>query len=1003
MRIISLYLFILGANSAFADFKKELYFAQIQANCDAEDYILLNSQQPQSSLGLYVFRANQLKSIAASNCKIVTKMQLEGELRDFLLKDNLAQLTFLSNWREATKKSKRLFAENLFAIKTKVTKQQAQYVNILLLGVLYESYELSKAIKLADHISETSQTPYFLAAAVLVKSEALLRSDEPTKAKEILHNKRNLFNTIRYYYAASFRLRSLYLMAEIELNLGETESAGALLEAANDFISTDHQFNSNDLITLKDNFGYYYVRKAFVESHLSEMYLQQAIDAEYEALTIAHQYKNHRKLIIIHNNTAFMYMYANRLDDAIRHFLIALNWLQTYSDKEREILIFRNIAGIYKRLGVLDRARDYYIQAIVEFGDNTSKEKLRTDCELGKIYSQLGHEKRARNHLGSCNVLLNEPQTTADDRLSMLLGIQNIWLHTDEKKIRLVEINTLLDLATIPDNIAYAYLLLAENALSENNIDSASNMLNIVVNTLKNSTRSVTQFDIYERAYELSRVRPRFKHFTSFFGDNARAILNDVLNSLEPTEIGAAWIHKGQKLLSMSIEGSLQNNTEKALNFALFMREQNFNNIRRTAGKINYETDNFKVSTLATITLKNMLKDLPSNSAKLHHTIIKDLFWLRLITNEKDLSKEAIVQHQLAKSVGLTTKTDTSFGDAIGKLKDLIASENQMVLVYIINDYFSGFFSYKPKETKFYRLPKASILNAKINEMHDLLSRRHPRAYSKIKEVRELILPKNFRELSAANLVIFADGPAHKIPFDLIFSQGKNIQIKQSLDNEIKSIEQLKSLAVFSISEKFSGLANVDNPILNMLPSLKMAALESKALIDKFEGHSKLYNNRFATKNSFLSEEVRSANILHLSLHHLFNPKRPMDIGLLLASDGESDDNDFFISSAEINYSTFASELVFLNGCGTYNGKIYQGEGIAGLARSFLNAGANNVISTMWPVSDRASAEFTRLFYPFYFESKDAVASLAKAKIELSKNPRFRHPFYWAGYTISSQ
>ena len=74
------------------------------------------------------------------------------------------------------------------------------------------------------------------------------------------------------------------------------------------------------------------------------------------------------------------------------------------------------------------------------------------------------------------------------------------------------------------------------------------------------------------------------------------------------------------------------------------------------------------------------------------------------------------------------------------------------------------------------------------------------------------------------------------------------------------------------------------------------------------------------------------------------------------------------------------------------------------LARSFFAQGAKHVISTHWPVADRASAEFMRYFYEALARKgiDNAASALYSAQKRLSRHPRYKDPFYWGGYMSMS-
>ena len=73
-----------------------------------------------------------------------------------------------------------------------------------------------------------------------------------------------------------------------------------------------------------------------------------------------------------------------------------------------------------------------------------------------------------------------------------------------------------------------------------------------------------------------------------------------------------------------------------------------------------------------------------------------------------------------------------------------------------------------------------------------------------------------------------------------------------------------------------------------------------------------------------------------------------------------------------------------------------------GVTRGFLAQGAHHVISTLWPVSDRASAQFMSLFYRNLREGGSVAQALRNAQQQLKAIPEFRHPYYWAPYVLTT-
>ena len=91
------------------------------------------------------------------------------------------------------------------------------------------------------------------------------------------------------------------------------------------------------------------------------------------------------------------------------------------------------------------------------------------------------------------------------------------------------------------------------------------------------------------------------------------------------------------------------------------------------------------------------------------------------------------------------------------------------------------------------------------------------------------------------------------------------------------------------------------------------------------------------------------------------------------------------------------ADLVVLSGCSTGLGKL-SGEGLLGLSRGFLYAGADEILVSLWAVSDRATAELMEAFYAARAAGRSDPLALREAQLALRE--RYSHPFLWAGFSL---
>ncbi len=104
------------------------------------------------------------------------------------------------------------------------------------------------------------------------------------------------------------------------------------------------------------------------------------------------------------------------------------------------------------------------------------------------------------------------------------------------------------------------------------------------------------------------------------------------------------------------------------------------------------------------------------------------------------------------------------------------------------------------------------------------------------------------------------------------------------------------------------------------------------------------------------------------------------------------------LTAEEILYLPLPADLVTLSACQTGLGRI-SGDGMIGLSRSFLVAGARAVLVSLWSVSDAATAELMAQFYRAYRDLDDTIA-LQRAMAAVRGKSEYAHPHYWAPFLV---
>jgi CHAT domain-containing protein len=151
-----------------------------------------------------------------------------------------------------------------------------------------------------------------------------------------------------------------------------------------------------------------------------------------------------------------------------------------------------------------------------------------------------------------------------------------------------------------------------------------------------------------------------------------------------------------------------------------------------------------------------------------------------------------------------------------------------------------------------------------------------------------------------------------------------------------------------------------------------------------------------------MSPSLGEYRIIHFATHGILNTEHPALSGLVLSQfDEQGRPQDGFLRLHDIYNLNLPVEVVVLSACDTGLGKDIRGEGLFGLTRGFMYAGASSVVASLWKVDDEATAEFMNFFYRGMLqEGLPPAAALRKAQITMRGQKRWRSPYYWSAFVL---
>jgi len=285
----------------------------------------------------------------------------------------------------------------------------------------------------------------------------------------------------------------------------------------------------------------------------------------------------------------------------------------------------------------------------------------------------------------------------------------------------------------------------------------------------------------------------------------------------------------------------------------------------------------------------------------------------------------------------------------------------------------------------------------------------------------------------ATRLLISPDGALNLVPFEAFIGEDGRYLIERYATSYLTSGRDLLRLQVASASQSTSvviiadpffgepamtggarplrqpgsrtptGTATIGDDLSTMyFPPLAGTAAEARAINALFP-EAVLLAGRSATKTAV--EHLESPGILHIASHGFFLPHQAenplLRSGLELAGANlkRAPPDDGILTALEASALNLrGTKLVTLSACDSGIGEVRNGEGVYGLRRAFVLAGAETLVMTLWPVSDASSREAMAAYYAGLRAGLGRGDALRQAKLEMLKRTGRQHPFYWASF-----
>lgn len=388
-----------------------------------------------------------------------------------------------------------------------------------------------------------------------------------------------------------------------------------------------------------------------------------------------------------------------------------------------------------------------------------------------------------------------------------------------------------------------------------------------------------------------------------------------------------------------------------------------------------------------------------------------------------------------------------------------MSNEKDLVLAYALGKEGSYLWAITSRRHFFFRLPPASRIEKDVKSYIALIDTAvHVNVSHRTKgqELFELLMGSvGDLVAKAKKIIIIPDGMLHGLPFESLLTPGANGEPKYVIEqtdivyapsatvmsflnsdrqashtsndyrllafadpvfeaNEVATdgndarnngepvavdLSAPDSSIIDSLGEKTS-LRGLYESLGKKFERLLFTAEEVDSIAQFFPPSDKTVYRRYqAVEERLKQTDLKQFAILHFATHGILDERHPGRSSLVLTLDSDPLE-DGFLQLNEIFNLELNAELVVLSACETATGRRLPGEGLLGMTRAFLYAGAESVLGSLWRVSDKSTAKLMTRFYRHMFAGKSRSQALRLAKCDLLRSVPYRHPYYWAAFVL---
>jgi len=741
---------------------------------------------------------------------------------------------------------------------------------------------------------------------------------------------------------------------------------------------------------------------------------QKALDADDQALSISKNFDDPPERGTTLNNLGSIYRHLGMNDRAQMYFQQALQIRQQTDDDDGRTVTLNNLAVVAHSNGNLEEARQYYGQALQlaeKLGNRIRQASLLSG--LGIIDSDQGDQRHALEQLQRSLEIARQ----TGDIDSQALALHN--LGTVYEKLG--------DLPQALDRFHQALALWPQI----NNVEGEALTLYMLAKVERKQGDQKAALDHVEESIRLGeKLRSRLG------SEDLRASLLATTGNAYELDIAIlmqlAQLHKGQGYEARALATSERARARSLLDLLTESRA----NIRRGVDpQLLAQEQSIERSLNAKALQLRKLSDRDSDDWKNLNSEIEEL------TSAHE-GVEAQIRARSPAYAALTQPQPLGLPEIQREL-----DPDTLLLEYALGQEQSYVWAVSPTSLSSYELPKRQAIQVAAQEFQDWLV--NPEGLEKAPaKLSDMLLGPVASELKKRRLIIVGDELVQAlVPFSALpepsalNAAAEKPSALLIADHEI--VIEPSASAIAALRRDISGrqrppkvvavladpvfepnderLAGVStrpgNPraaqmlesgtrgvALHRLPKSREEADNILGLTTPALSLAKLGFD--ASRANAESPELADYRIVHFATHGVLDQAHPELSGVVFSLyDQKGQSVDGFLRLNEVFNLKLPVELVVLSACQSGQGKLIGGEGLVGVTRGFMYAGAASMVVSLWAVDDAATAELMTRFYRNMLgdEHLRPVAALRAAQLSMIDNTKWKNPSFWAPFIFEGE